>query len=314
MEYSNYCWKFISLVQCILACVGGGGEGKIAIGAVNNSYNNGVTPKVPALFTFGDSIADPGNNNFIPTLIKADFPPHGRDFTDKKHTGRFSNGKLSTDFIAAGLGLKERLPAYLDPQLDTQELVTGVSFASAGTGYDNLTAETVSVIPLWKQVQYFKEYKSLLAETVGEENSSFIIREAIFLSVAGTNDFMGNYDNLPDRKRQFSAGEYEDFLLEICSNFIEALYKLGGRKFGVYGLPPHGCLPLSKTLHGQFNSEGCIEELNTVAISYNTKLKALIRGLKPHLPGIKLVYIDIYHSFLDIVENPTKYGFETSSR
>ena len=54
---------------------------------------------MPGLFVFGDSIVDPGNNNYIPTLAKANFPPYGRDFIDHKPIGHFSNGKLSTDFI-----------------------------------------------------------------------------------------------------------------------------------------------------------------------------------------------------------------------
>ena len=52
-------------------------------------------------------------------------------------------------FAVAGLGIKETLPPYLDPDLNTQDLITGVSFASAGAGYDNLTAEAaVSVFLL----------------------------------------------------------------------------------------------------------------------------------------------------------------------
>ena len=37
------------------------------------------------------------------------------------------------------LGIKELLPAYLDPNLKSQDLLTGVNFASGGTGYDPLT-------------------------------------------------------------------------------------------------------------------------------------------------------------------------------
>jgi len=37
------------------------------------------------------------------------------------------------------LGLKELLPPYLDPNLSDKEIVTGVSFASAGSGFDPLT-------------------------------------------------------------------------------------------------------------------------------------------------------------------------------
>lgn len=55
-------------------------------------------PLVPALCIFGDSVVDVGNNNNLSTLIKANFPPYGRDFVTHRPTGRFCNGKLATDF------------------------------------------------------------------------------------------------------------------------------------------------------------------------------------------------------------------------
>lgn len=53
---------------------------------------------VPALIIFGDSVVDVGNNNNRLTLVKANFPPYGRDFVTHRPTGRFCNGKLATDF------------------------------------------------------------------------------------------------------------------------------------------------------------------------------------------------------------------------
>lgn len=53
----------------------------------------------PAIFVFGDSTVDPGNNNYIGTPFKSDFPPYGIDFANHIPTGRFSNGRLVTDFI-----------------------------------------------------------------------------------------------------------------------------------------------------------------------------------------------------------------------
>jgi hypothetical protein len=57
--------------------------------------------RVPALFIFGDSFFDVGNNNNLATLIKANFPPYGRDFVTKQPTGRFCNGKLAADFTGS---------------------------------------------------------------------------------------------------------------------------------------------------------------------------------------------------------------------
>lgn len=53
---------------------------------------------VPAIFVFGDSIVDPGNNNNLPTIAKGNFLPYGRDFKGGP-TGRFSNGKVPSDLI-----------------------------------------------------------------------------------------------------------------------------------------------------------------------------------------------------------------------
>ena len=55
-------------------------------------------PLVPALIIMGDSVVDAGNNNLRLTLVKANFPPYGRDFLAHTATGRFSNGKLAIDF------------------------------------------------------------------------------------------------------------------------------------------------------------------------------------------------------------------------
>ena len=56
--------------------------------------------KVPAIYVFGDSLVDVGNNNYLKiSIVKADFPHNGVDFPGKKSTGRFSNGKNAADFI-----------------------------------------------------------------------------------------------------------------------------------------------------------------------------------------------------------------------
>lgn len=97
--------------------------------------------KVPAIIVFGDSSVDSGNNNHISTFLKSDFPPYGRDFDGGKATGRFSNGKIVTDFISEAFGIKTEIPAYLDPAYNISDFASGVCFASAGTGYDNATSD-----------------------------------------------------------------------------------------------------------------------------------------------------------------------------
>ena len=54
---------------------------------------------VSALFAFGDSILDTGNNNNLTTLSKCNYFPYGRNFVGGKATGRFGNGRVFSDLI-----------------------------------------------------------------------------------------------------------------------------------------------------------------------------------------------------------------------
>lgn len=53
----------------------------------------------PALIVFGDSVVDTGNNNYLKTMIKVNYPPYGKDFVGGRPTGRFSDGKVPSDLI-----------------------------------------------------------------------------------------------------------------------------------------------------------------------------------------------------------------------
>ena len=50
---------------------------------------------------------------------------------------------------ASLIGIKQYVPAYLGTRLDDQDLLTGVSFASGGGGYDPLTAELVVHVKIY---------------------------------------------------------------------------------------------------------------------------------------------------------------------
>lgn len=181
------------------------------------------SPALTALYAFGDSTDDPGNNNQLVTLFRSDHPPYGKDFPYQVPTGRFSDGKLSTDFIVSSLGLKDLLPAYLDPKLTTNDLLTGVSFASAGTGLDDLTAELAGALKISSQLDYFDEAVTRMKGLVGEEKAKFIVENAIFIISVGSNDFMDNFYELPTRKFQFSISGYQDFLLHELESAIQVL-------------------------------------------------------------------------------------------
>lgn len=115
---------------------------EIAIFSLSGEAQGGstTTTLVPAIFTFGDSAVDVGNNDYIHTIFKANYPPYGRDFINHQPTGRFCNGKLATDITADTLGFTTYPPAYLSPQASGKNLLIGANFASAASGYDDKTA------------------------------------------------------------------------------------------------------------------------------------------------------------------------------
>lgn len=55
------------------------------------------TTRVPAMFIFGDSMFDAGNNNYLQTPVKAFSKPYGIDFG--KPTGRFTNDRTVVDIL-----------------------------------------------------------------------------------------------------------------------------------------------------------------------------------------------------------------------
>ncbi|XP_075668519.1 GDSL esterase/lipase At4g26790-like [Castanea sativa] len=269
--------------------------------------------RVPAIIVFGDSTVDSGNNNQISTILKSNFQPYGRDFFGGQPTGRFSNGRLPTDFISEAFGIKPIIPAYLDPSYDIREFATGVCFASAGTGYDNATSDVLSVMPLWKELEYYKEYQQDLRGYLGNEIANEVLGEALYLLSIGTNDFLENYYILPKRSLEFSIKGYQNFLVGICGNFITELYNLGARKLSVTGLPPMGCLPLERTTNILLGSD-CIEEYNDVAKDFNEKLKGMIANLNKQLAGIRLVLSNPYDILLEMIQNPELFGFEEAAK
>ncbi|RLN08219.1 GDSL esterase/lipase [Panicum miliaceum] len=253
--------------------------------------------KVPALIVFGDSTVDTGNNNYISTVIRSDFAPYGRDLrvgggASGQPTGRFSNGRLAVDFISEAFGLPPLVPAYLDPNADMSSLATGACFASAGAGYDNATSDLFSVLPLWKELDYFKEYAAKLRSFLGDDKAEETLSEALYIVSMGTNDFLENYYAVPSgRAAQYAAAsDYAGYLLGVAEAFARALHALGARKLDLNGLPPMGCLPLDR----RAATGACTEEYNDVA-----------RG-----SATWVVYGDVYGAVADVLADPAAHGFE----
>ncbi|CAH8258062.1 unnamed protein product [Arabidopsis lyrata] len=273
------------------------------VGNAQQSYGNST---VSALFAFGDSILDTGNNNLLPSFSKVNFYPYGRDFIGGVATGRFGNGRVFSDMIAEGLGLKNILPAYRDPYLSDNDLTTGVCFASGGSGLDAITARTTGSIWVSDQVTDFQNYIARLNGVVGnQEQANAIISNAVYLISAGNNDIAITYFTTGARRLQYTLPAYNDQLVSWTRDLIKSLYDLGARKFAVMGTLPLGCLPGARALDRVL----CELFSNQAAAMFNQQLSADIDNLGATFPGAKFVYVDMYNPLYGLISNPQASGF-----
>ncbi|XP_037455163.1 GDSL esterase/lipase At1g20120-like [Triticum dicoccoides] len=264
--------------------------------------------KISAAFMFGDSTVDPGNNNDRLTEAKANFPPYGQDFPGGVATGRFSNGKVPGDMLVSRLGIKELLPPYLRNDLPLSELLTGVVFASGGSGYDPLTSIPSTATSSTGQLELFLEYKERLRALVGEEEMTRVISEGIYFTVMGANDLANNYFTVPLRHHQYDLPSYVKFLVSSAVNFTTKLNEMGAKKIAIIGIAPIGCCPSQRAL----GSRECEPMMNQAANLFNSEIEKEIQRLdaEQNVRGSKFIYLDIYYNLLDLIQRPGFYGFK----
>jgi GDSL-like Lipase/Acylhydrolase len=181
-------------------------------------------------------------------------------------------------------------------------------FSYKNENYCEVILNLQSVIPLWQELDYFKEYQAKLKDFQGEALAHESLSQALHIISIGTNDFIENYYTLPrGRSSEYTVTEYEDFIVGIAKQFLTSLYNLGARKINLTGLPPMGCLPLERNKR-LFSLGDCNNEYNTVASNFNVKLKGMMDVLNRDLINVTIVYGDIYGILMDVIQNPELYG------
>ncbi|KAL3616985.1 hypothetical protein CASFOL_039379 [Castilleja foliolosa] len=87
--------------------------------------------QVPCMFLFGDSLFDNGNNKLLIALSKSNYRPYGIDYRDGP-TGRYSNGRVISDFLAELLGFVNPISSFVTAR--GSDTLRGVNYASGGAG------------------------------------------------------------------------------------------------------------------------------------------------------------------------------------
>jgi phospholipase/lecithinase/hemolysin len=263
-----------------------------------------------AQFIFGDSLVDQGNNNNLNSIAKANFKPNGVDLAEFDYlpTGRFSNGRLVSDFISAYMGTE---PVATYAEATEQDLLRGANFASAGSGILDDTGNIfLAKIPINQQIANFQSAKSQLESQIGQAATDQLLAKAIFAFTTGGNDFINNY-LLPisPRAAQYNIDQYTKLLINNFEGQLTQVYNLGARKISIANIGPIGCIPdklQSNSLDGS-----CVDQFNQVALGFNSMLKPMLDSLTTQLPGVIITYSDSYSMVWDIIQNPSNYGFES---
>ncbi|KAK8519173.1 hypothetical protein V6N12_012399 [Hibiscus sabdariffa] len=257
-----------------------------------------VKVDLPALYVFGDSFVDAGNNEHFNLQFHRNYTPYGIDFGGKS-TGRYTNGRTVVDFIAQFVGLPFPPPVQsLFKGSDKSIPQTGINYACGFTGI----LESLSPPP------FHRNYTPYGIDFGGKPTGRYTNGRTVV-------DFIAQIVGLPFPPPVLSLSKKDKRIPQTGLNYAcgftgildltppPTLYRLGARKFVINNLDPTGCEP------HQIVHEKCWDQANDRALLFNKRLSHLLKDLQSTLPGSKFVLVDLYKIFQDVYASPASYGF-----
>uniref|UniRef100_A0ACD5WUE1 Uncharacterized protein n=1 Tax=Avena sativa TaxID=4498 RepID=A0ACD5WUE1_AVESA len=299
-----------------------------AAAASRSCHGGSATGKgrmVEAVFVFGSSLLDNGNNNFLNgSGVRANYLPYGVDFP-LGPSGRFSNGRNTMDALGELLRLPAGglIPTFADPATRGRAALHGVNFASGGSGIlDRTGKDTGEVLSLEQQITNFEAVtlpdlraqlqRATTANNRKMEGQDFFDRcylpKSLFIIGTGGNDYLLNY--FRPRKSGDVRPDLSDFTrspVTKLSAHLHRLYALGARKFVVFAIQPIGCTPV---VRASLNVTGatCVKPVNAAALLFNSELRSLVDAARPRMPGASFSMVDSYKIMMDVLDRPRKHG------
>ncbi|KAF8395377.1 hypothetical protein HHK36_019323 [Tetracentron sinense] len=239
---------------------------------------------ISKLFVFGDSYVDTGNNN--KTVARSWKEPYGITFPGKP-AGRFSDGRVLTDYVASFIGIKSGPVPYVLRNMGTDPLSNGMNFAYGGTGVFN----TLTLDPnMTTQIDFLQQLLQDGVYTKDDLNSSMAL-----VSAAG-NDYTaylaknGTTEGLP----AFITSVVNQLALNL-----KRIHELGIRKVVVTALEPLGCLP-QRTASSFYQQ--CNETDNKAVDLHNLLLQQAVEKLNNESKDAGFVILDIHGAFLSLLK------------
>ncbi|GLJ25845.1 hypothetical protein SUGI_0495190 [Cryptomeria japonica] len=255
----------------------------------------GIAEKAQALFVLGDSFADTGNRNpYNQSENQSWRRPYGLTWPGYP-AGRFSSGKIQTDFWANILGLPspiayEMLKSH-DCKATAKKIRQGVNFAVGGSGI--LRAYGFTTVP-----QQVKQFKELVGGSLGFDSHK-LSRSIVLISVAG-NDY-GAYVS----SRNGSREGIIDLVKPVVRGIVKAvkdLYEFGLRNFVVSNNAHFGCAP-------QIGKTSCNSNFDDIIALHTRLLTKGVQSLRSRHKESSIIISDVVSAANYIFSNPVKFGF-----
>ncbi|RWR83439.1 GDSL esterase/lipase [Cinnamomum micranthum f. kanehirae] len=239
------------------------------------------------LFVFGDSYADTGNSRKISASSWK--PPYGITFPGKP-SGRFSDGRVLTDFLAKFQGIRSPIP-YKWRKIGPKALRYGMNFAYGGTG----VFDTLGGGPnMTTQINMFQKLIQEGVYSMGDLQNSMAL-----VAVSG-NDYT-TY-----QARNGTLNDVQAFITSLINQLeldLKHINDIGVKKIAVNSLQPVGCLPLSTGINSY---QKCNDTANLVAIYHNTLLQKVVQKINSENKNSKVVILDLYGAFSSVLQSSSK--------
>ncbi|XWS18704.1 hypothetical protein CRYUN_Cryun32bG0067700 [Craigia yunnanensis] len=180
---------------------------------------------VSAVFVFGDSLVEVGNNYYIDSFAKPGFPNEELGFKNYSHP-------------------------YLAPNTTGDLILKGVNYASSGSGILNSTGSLFGErICMNEQISDFAKTRQDIISRIGASVAHRFLRKALYLLAVGANDIL--FRGLSTTR------DINNYLDDLVSNFKSQLRRSH--------LCADNCVSSSNDLAKSYNSrlKSLLQELTT---------------------------------------------------
>ncbi|KAK4593482.1 hypothetical protein RGQ29_017553 [Quercus rubra] len=242
------------------------------------------------LFVFGDSYVDTGNSRNPASSSWKE--PYGITFPGKP-TGRFSDGRVLTDYIASFSGISSPIAFERRKLVKKSKLQFGMNFACGGTG----VFDTLDNGPnMTTQINFFQQQVEQEVYSKCNLNSSVAL-----VSLAG-NDygaFLAKHVDLKDL-RAFTSSIIDQLAINL-----ERIRSLGVPKIAVTAVEPMGCLPQSTASSSYQN---CSETWNLISNFHNQILQQTVQKLNGESRKSVFTILDLNSAFRSAFKSQDSAG------